>query len=85
MITDAQAETIRELRQSYWNVGMTFQPTEAFPSHDNADNGHRRTLRRLAGKGILGRGDFPGELRVTQATVDAYDEWYRKRGFKLDY
>lgn len=87
IITDAQAETIRKLRSVGYGIGSQFLPRDIFPVRDNVDNGHRRTLRALAAKGIIGRSQsgIPGELEITQATVDAYDHWYAKRGFNVEF
>lgn len=85
MLSNAQAKTVKKLRSMSLEVGSYFMPTDVFPCRDNEDNGHRRIVRHLADMGILGRtGYIPGELIFTQAALDAYNEWYAKRGFNVD-
>jgi len=78
-LTDAQFETITELRDGAWlDPGMEFGLFDAFPRRDNLDNGHRRTVSALARKGLLeqtGRGTFrcPDFDRV----IDACQEYLR--------
>jgi len=87
MITDAQAETLRALETCHViNDELCFTPLEIFPARNNEDNGHRRTCSSLKRAGLLIDEPYqPGRLRpVADKIRAAYQEWYQKRGWKLD-
>lgn len=87
MITDAQAETIRELdAQGIIGNDLNFNPYEIFPARNNQDNGHRRTCTSLVKAGLLVKEPHqPGRLRpVKEKAQAAYREWYQKRGYEQE-
>jgi hypothetical protein len=82
-LTDAQAETLERLFSAHWDGD--FLPEEAFPARDNADNGARRCLKRLAAQGLLamvGRQRSDGAIyfayRLLPIAREAYQRWLDK-------
>lgn len=78
-LTLAQAEVIEELHR----YGDSFLTHEVFTTRDNRDNGARRTMRGLIGRGLIvktGYEDARGNpyYKLTPAALDAYQAWYAK-------
>ena len=87
MITDAQAETLRAL-EAHGIIAneIPFNPYEIFPTRNNEANGHRRTCKSLAKAGLLVKPEHQIERfrPIKEKVQAAYQDWYRKRGFKFD-
>lgn len=88
-LTDAQGETLHALFGGGWRFG-SFTPREAFPGRDNRDNGMRRCIRTLAGKGLLTiapESDWTPDgitvvvrYRLNADGQEAYQRWFETRG-----
>lgn len=82
-MTKAQIEVIKDLLAWRYAPGSRIVPTEVYPGRNNQDNAKRRTLRRLRDQGWLDGDRWEvGVYRMTQRLVDAYQEWWRTRGFR---
>jgi hypothetical protein len=80
-LTYAQAETLAALYSAHCidDFGY-FDPIRVFPARDNRDNGHRRTCRSLAKKGLLVEATWPNtgyKANVAECNA-AWDEWRQK-------
>lgn len=85
MLTNEQADTLKQLRSLGYTPGSCFTADEAFP--DGRDWQHRLTLRLMAARGILeqraGDGSSAGGgFRIPQSAWDKLDEWNEKVGFR---
>ena len=74
-LTTPQAEVVYKARLQAYEVGSTFVP----------EDGTRRAMAlRLANLGIFGKTEDRDTFAITQATVDAWDAWYRTTGWRRD-
>lgn len=77
-LTYAEYEVIYELRVNQgFDPGLVFNPAESFPNRDNTDNARRRTVDRLASKGLVKKFRYGGGngYALTEAACLAMAEY----------
>jgi hypothetical protein len=84
-ITTMQAEAIYRVRMDgHYEVGSTFTTASVFPPDSAANNALRAVVVELVKAGIIGKTEETRVYRITEATVAAWDAWYKKVGWKRD-